>query len=117
MYIVNYVRNITIPVLPQGLQIMADQGFRHQPPIIVLPKANRPVFTAEMCKYVNNCIYSIRDSYQKQLSCSLPIIELFYTKSFCINFQVIQVTEVNDRTLFWDFEKFLHCCGNQEVPE
>ena len=45
-----FIRNIQLPVLPQGLQIMADQGFAHQPPVIVLPRANQPALTAEMRK-------------------------------------------------------------------
>ena len=81
-----YVRNITIPVLPQGIQIMADQGFRYQPAIIVLPKANRPAFTPEMRKYVHNSISSITPSYSQQLNCGLQIFGCFYTKSFCIHF-------------------------------
>ena len=35
-------RNVNLPVLPAGLQIMADQGFDHCNPIIVLPRANQP---------------------------------------------------------------------------
>ena len=33
--------NINLPVLPAGLQIMADQGFEHQLPVIVIPKGNQ----------------------------------------------------------------------------
>ena len=36
------VRNVNLPVLPAGLQIMADQGFEHRHPILVLPWANQP---------------------------------------------------------------------------
>ena len=32
---------MALPVLPPGLQIMADQGFEHNNPIIVLPRANQ----------------------------------------------------------------------------
>ena len=33
--------NIVLPVLPRALQIMADQGFEHNLPVLVLPKANQ----------------------------------------------------------------------------
>ena len=33
-------RNINVPVLPQGLRIMADQGFQHGPPVILLSHHN-----------------------------------------------------------------------------
>ena len=41
-------RNINLPVLPQGLQIMADQGFENRHPVIVLPRANQPQIPAVM---------------------------------------------------------------------
>ena len=31
-------RNVNIPVLPQGLKIMADPGFQYMNPLIVLPR-------------------------------------------------------------------------------
>ena len=37
-----------MPVLPAGLQILADQGFEHRLPIIVLPRANQPQVPANM---------------------------------------------------------------------
>ena len=37
LFITVIFSNVPLPVLPQGLQIMADQGFAHQPPVIVLP--------------------------------------------------------------------------------
>ena len=48
----HFVSNIRLPVLPQGLHIMADQGFRHQDPVIVLPRANQPAISADMRRYV-----------------------------------------------------------------
>ena len=33
--------HIGLPPLPQGLQIMADQGFQHRLPVLVLPKTNQ----------------------------------------------------------------------------
>ena len=44
--------NITLPVLPNGLQLMADQGFEHRLPIIVLPKANQQQVPAVMRTWV-----------------------------------------------------------------
>ena len=44
--------NVNLPMLPQGLQIMADQGFEHRLPIIVLPRANQPQLPAVMRRYV-----------------------------------------------------------------
>ena len=38
----NTVNGHLLPVLSQGLQIMADQGFEHQHPVIVLPWRNQP---------------------------------------------------------------------------
>ena len=32
-----FYSHVNLPVLPQGLQIMADQGFEHNLPVIVLP--------------------------------------------------------------------------------
>ena len=40
-----------LPVLPDGLQIMADQGFEHHHPVIVLPRANQPQLTPLMRRY------------------------------------------------------------------
>ena len=37
-----YLRNINVPPLPPGMQIMADQGFEHHAPVIVMPHANQP---------------------------------------------------------------------------
>ena len=38
----NCFGNVHLPVLPQGLQILADQGFQHNPPVIVIPCQNQP---------------------------------------------------------------------------
>ena len=39
-------------MLPQGLQIMADQGFEHNFPVLVLPWANQPQISKDMRRYV-----------------------------------------------------------------
>ena len=44
-------RQINIPVLPQGLQIMADQGFQNLAPVIVLPRRNQPAIAANVRRY------------------------------------------------------------------
>ena len=44
--------HINLPVLPQGLQIMADQGFEHNFPVLVLPQANQPQISKDICRYV-----------------------------------------------------------------
>ena len=41
-------RQINIPVLPAGLQIMADQGFRNRHPVIVLPRFNQAAVAANV---------------------------------------------------------------------
>ena len=46
-----FTSDITLPVLPQGLQIMADQGFEHNDPVIVLPRANQPQLSRLMRRY------------------------------------------------------------------
>ena len=47
----HFHRDISLPVLPQGLQIMANQGFDHEHPVIVLPRANQPQLTKIMRRY------------------------------------------------------------------
>ena len=42
---------IQLPVLPAGLQIMADQGFRNTHPLIVLPRHNQPQLPRHMRRY------------------------------------------------------------------
>ena len=44
-------RYINVPVLPAGLQIMADQGFENRLPIIVLPRVNQPQIPAIMRRF------------------------------------------------------------------
>ena len=46
-----FCRQINLPMLPQGLQIMADQGFHNRPPVIVLPRFNQPNIPAQMRRY------------------------------------------------------------------
>ena len=45
------LNNVNVPVLPQGLQIMADQGFRHALPVIVLPRRNQAQVPAMMRRW------------------------------------------------------------------
>ena len=44
-------QNVHMPVLPQGLQIMADQGFAHGLPVIVLPRHNQAPIPVGMRRY------------------------------------------------------------------
>ena len=44
---------INIPVLPAGLQIMADQGFQNGYPVLVLPRFNQPVIPVNMRRYTS----------------------------------------------------------------
>ena len=46
-------RNVPMPVLPQGLQIMADQGFPHGLPVLVLPRHNQAPIPAGMRRCLN----------------------------------------------------------------
>ena len=39
---------INLPVLPAGLQIMADQGFQNRNPVLVLPRFNQPGIPPDM---------------------------------------------------------------------
>ena len=41
-------QNVNVPVLPQGLHIMADQGFQHRLPVMVIPHQNQPQIPAPM---------------------------------------------------------------------
>ena len=45
-------QNVNIPVLPQGLTILADQGFKHQLPVLVLPCQNQPQLPAAMRRFM-----------------------------------------------------------------
>ena len=45
------IRNIHLPVLPPGLRIMADQGFEHRLPVLVMPHANQPQLPRNMCRF------------------------------------------------------------------
>ena len=47
-----FCSHVHLPVLPQGLQIMADQGFEHRLQVIVLPKANQPQISHQMRRFV-----------------------------------------------------------------
>ena len=35
------IRHVNLPVLPNGLQIMADQGFPRTPPLLITTRNNR----------------------------------------------------------------------------
>ena len=71
---VNLHRNINLPVLPAGLQIMADQGFEHRHPVIVLPRANQPQIPALMRRSVITCYFCLY-SHTNQ---SVNILLFFY---------------------------------------
>ena len=49
-------RNVNLPVLPAGLQIMADQGFEHRLPVIVLPHANQPQLPPMMRRWLKELL-------------------------------------------------------------
>ena len=52
----NYILSsqIQLPVLPAGLQIMADQGFRNRNPIIVLPRFSQPAIHPDIRRYLTS---------------------------------------------------------------
>ena len=52
-YFIHHVffSQINLPVLPAGLQIMADQGFQNAHPILVLPRYNQPAIQPDMRRY------------------------------------------------------------------
>ena len=43
-----FCRLIRLPVLPNGLQIMADPGFPNRRPLLVMPKRNDPRISDDM---------------------------------------------------------------------
>ena len=57
---------INLPVLPQGLQIMADQGFEHRLPVMVLPRANQPQI-AEIMRRFGLLNMNIIDNYKSSI--------------------------------------------------
>ena len=77
--------HINLPVLPAGLQIMADQGFEHQLPILVLPKANqvqipkimrRWEFFTKIANDWNVCSWQLQ-LHINYMYCFLPIFRTF----------------------------------------
>ena len=46
--------HINIPLLPDGLRIMADQGFKYAKPLLITPNKNVRL-PENLRKYVNTC--------------------------------------------------------------
>ena len=76
----NVFSHIHLPVLPHGLQIMADQGFAHNPPVIVLPRANQPQLTRRMWRYINNIFTMLR----YWLFAQILHKNLFFSSQICV---------------------------------
>ena len=65
--------------MPQGLQIMADQGFEHRLPVIVLPRANQPQIAKIMRRFALMTKFTIR-------AFGITVYVAIVTELYCDNF-------------------------------
>ena len=81
-----YFSNINLPVLPPGLQILADQGFEHNPPVLVLPRANQQPVPAILRQYVT-CTLNYQVNIHATMDCSYFIHNVINFFNDCRTFR------------------------------
>ena len=84
-----YCRHVNLPVLPNGLHIMADQGFVRTGNVLVLPRNHRNIFPRALRRYTSHGILT------RYYFSNPKIQEIFMCLLFQSHIQVIQETQIS----------------------